>query len=128
MPKIKIINKESKDSLGTIQRIVHEGDIRKTYLHNEKNKTNFFTIIKEKEIENKFVILSKLEIGEKYNTFFKYDISGEVIYERRFNKIKKTTSKKELFIKNENGSIFIDEYNEQKSLKFNLNNKNVRNK
>jgi len=120
MSKVKIINNKSIDSLGTIKRINYSGCIKKTYLLNEKNRSNFYTIIKEVCGENSddYFISSKLEIGEKYVTYFKYDQNGEIIYERRYNKSKKKFNTQELFHENENGKILLNNYNNQKTISF----------
>lgn len=129
MTKVKIINNKEIDSLGTVKQIVYDGDeIKKTYLLNEKNKTNYKTIIKEIKEDGVFSLKSRLEIGEKYNTYFLYD-KNKIILERRFNKIKKTSNSKELFISNEKGDIFVNTYKKEKTISFNLKKtKNVRNK
>lgn len=121
MTKIKIINSVSTDNLGTTKKIVHDGDIKKTYLSNEKNKSNYYTIIKEIKILDKFVIVSKLEIGDVYVVYFKYDLDGEMTLQRKFNKLKKISEKKELFAKTKKGSIFVNEYEKQKNLSFKIN-------
>lgn len=120
MSKIKIINQTEIDSLGTVSKIVHCDNYRKTYLFNDKNKTNYYTITKELKNDDTYILSSKLEIGEKYVSYFRYDKEGDLIYERRFNKIIKTTNIKELFIKNENGYIFINEYKKIKSINFKI--------
>lgn len=129
MSKVKIINNKEIDSLGTVKQIVYDGDyIKKTYLSNEKNRSNYKTIIKEIKENDVFILKSRLEIGEKYNTYFLYD-ENKIVLERRFNKIKKTSNYKELFISNEKGDIFINTYKKEKTLSFNLKKlKNVRNK
>jgi hypothetical protein len=116
------------DNLGTIKQILYNGNIRKTYLFNKKNKTNFYTIIKEVDLnENNYVIESKLEVGEKYITYFKYDTSNNLIYERRYNKSKNTTNIRELFYKTDKGKIFLDQYknkdDNQKTINFIAHNK-----
>jgi hypothetical protein len=123
MSKVKIINNKTVDSLGTVQQIIYGKNVRKTYLFNEKNKTNFYTIIKDICIENSevFILHSKLEVGEKYITYFKYDTSGEIVYEKRINLIKKTTNIRELFYKTEKGKIFLNNYNNEKTINFTTN-------
>jgi hypothetical protein len=123
MSKVKIINNKTVDSLGTVQQIIYNKNIRKTYLFNVKNKTNFYTIIKDICIENSeiFILQSKLEVGEKYITYFKYDTSGEIVYEKRINLIKKTTNIRELFYKTEKGKIFLNNYNNEKTINFTTN-------
>lgn len=120
MPKVKIINNKSVDGLGTIKQIKYSGCIKKIYLYNEKNKSNFYTIIKEICTQNtdEFVLSSKLEIGEKYVTYFKYDQNGDIIYEKRYNKSKKSFNIKELFHENENGKILLNNYNNEKTISF----------
>lgn len=120
MSKIKIINNKSIDSLGTIKQINYSGFIKKTYLLNEKNRSNFYTIIKEICSENSdvYILSSKLEIGEKYVTYYRYDHNGEVIYERRYNKSKKTINIQEVFHENENGKILLNNYNNEKTISF----------
>ncbi len=112
MSKIKIINDKTVDSLGTIKQILYSGDTRKTYLFNKKNKTNFYTIIKEINLnkDDKYIIYSKLEVGERYITYFRYDENNNVVYEKRYNKSKNTTNIRELFYQTENGKIFLDYY------------------
>lgn len=123
MSKVKIINNKTVDSLGTLQQIIYGKNVRKTYLFNAKNKTNFYTIIKDICIENSeiFILHSKLEVGEKYITYFKYDTSGEIVYEKRINLIKKTTNIRELFYKTEKGKIFLNNYNNEKTINFTTN-------
>ena len=123
MSKVKIINNKTVDSLGTVKQVVYGKNVRKTYLFNEKNKTNFYTIIKDvyTEINETYVLYSKLEVGEKYITYFKYDFSGEIIYEKRINLIKKTTNIRELFYKTEKGKIFLNNYNNEKTINFTTN-------
>ena len=123
MSKVKIINNKTVDSLGTVQQIIYGKNVRKTYLFNAKNKTNFYTIIKDICIENSeiFILHSKLEVGEKYITYFKYDTSGEIVYEKRINLIKKTTNIRELFYKTEKGKIFLNNYNNEKTINFTTN-------
>lgn len=123
MSKVKIINNKTVDSLGTVQQIIYGKNVRKTYLFNAKNKTNFYTIIKDICIENSeiFILYSKLEVGEKYITYFKYDTSGEIVYEKRINLIKKTTNIRELFYKTEKGKIFLNNYNNEKTINFTTN-------
>ena len=117
------VNNKTIDSLGTVKYIVYNKNVRKTYLFNEKNKTNFYTIIKENcnESDDTFVLQSKLEVGEKYITYFKYDNSGEIVYEKRINLIKKTTNIRELFYKTEKGKIFLNNYNNEKTINFTTN-------
>ena len=123
MTKVKIINSKTIDGLGTVQQIVYNKKIRKTYLFNVKNKTNFYTIIKDICFEDGeiFILHSKLEVGEKYITYFKYDTSGEIVYEKRINLIKKTTNIRELFYKTEKGKIFLNNYNNEKTINFTTN-------
>jgi len=123
MPKVKIIHNKKPDNIGTIQKIVYNNDVKKTYLFNNKNKSNFYTIIKEIQNKNndEFVVYSKLEVGEKYITYFRFNESGEVTYEKRYNLIKKTTNIKELFYKTENGKIFLNNYNNEKTINFTTN-------
>lgn len=123
MSKVKIINNKTVDNLGTTQQIIYSKNVKKTYLFNPKNKTNFYTIIKEinTQKEDLFILYSKLEVGEKYITYFKYDSTGEIIYEKRINLIKKTTNIKELFYKTEKGKIFLNNYNNEKTINFTAN-------
>jgi hypothetical protein len=123
MTKVKIINSKTIDGLGTVQQIVYNKKIRKTYLFNVKNKTNFYTIIKDICFEDGeiFILYSKLEVGEKYITYFRYDTSGEIVYEKRINLIKKTTNIRELFYKTEKGKIFLNNYNNEKTINFTTN-------
>lgn len=123
MSKVKIINNKTVDSLGTLQQIIYGKNVRKTYLFNAKNKTNFYTIIKDVCLEDSeiFILHSKLEVGEKYITYFKYDTSGEIVYEKRINLIKKTTNIRELFYKTEKGKIFLNNYNNEKTINFTTN-------
>jgi hypothetical protein len=123
MTKVKIINSKTIDGLGTVQQIIYNKNIRKTYLFNAKNKTNFYTIIKDICFEDGeiFILHSKLEVGEKYITYFKYDTSGEIVYEKRINLIKKTTNIRELFYKTEKGKIFLNNYNNEKTINFTTN-------
>lgn len=123
MSKVKIINNKTVDNLGTVQQIIYNKNIRKTYLFNAKNKTNFYTIIKDVCLEDSeiFILHSKLEVGEKYITYFKYDTSGEIVYEKRINLIKKTTNIRELFYKTEKGKIFLNNYNNEKTINFTTN-------
>ena len=123
MTKVKIINSKTIDGLGTVQQIIYNKNIRKTYLFNAKNKTNFYTIIKDICFEDGeiFILHSKLEVGEKYITYFKYDTSGEIVYEKRINLIKKTTNIRELFYKTEKGKIFLNNYNNKKTINFTTN-------
>jgi hypothetical protein len=123
MTKVKIINSKTIDGLGTVQQIVYNKKIRKTYLFNVKNKTNFYTIIKDICFEDGeiFILHSKLEVGEKYITYFKYDTSGEIVYEKRINLIKKTNNIRELFYKTEKGKIFLNNYNNEKTINFTTN-------
>ena len=129
MSKIKIINDKTVDSLGTIKQILYNGDVRKTYLFNKKNKTNFYTIIKEINLnkDDKYIIHSKLEVGERYITYFRYDENNNVVYEKRYNKAKNTTNIRELFYQTEKGKIFLDYYNSgnisQKTINFFTKNK-----
>lgn len=116
------MNYKKIDSLGTISRVIYKGDFKKTYLYNEKNKTNFYTIIKEVLVNECYLLKSKLEIGEKFISYFQYDELKNIKYERRFNKVKKTTFKQELLIKNDNGYIYVNEYKNEKNIKINLNN------
>lgn len=118
------MNYKKIDSLGTISRVVYKGDSKKTYLYNKKNKTNFYTIIKEVLINESYLLKSKLEIGEKFISYFQYDEQKNVKYQRRFNKIKKTTFTEELLIKSNNGYIYINEYKKEKNIKINLKNLN----
>jgi hypothetical protein len=123
MSKVKIINNKTVDNLGTVQQIIYNKNIRKTYLFNAKNKTNFYTIIKDVCLEDSEICIlqSKLEVGEKYITYFKYDTSGEIVYEKRINLIKKTTNIRELFYKTEKGKIFLNNYNNEKTINFTTN-------
>jgi hypothetical protein len=123
MTKVKIINSKTIDGLGTVQQIIYNKNIKKTYLFNAKNKTNFYTIIKDICFEDGeiFILHSKLEVGEKYITYFKYDTSGEIVYEKRINLIKKTTNIRELFYKTEKGKIFLNNYNNEKNINFTTN-------
>ncbi len=115
-------NSTKIDSLGTVTEIKHYGEnFRKIYIKNTKNKSNYYTIIKEAKIDDKYITLSKLEIGEKYITYFLFEDSILKL-ERRFNKIKKTVYKKELFISNGCGQLYIDEYMSEKNINFNLTN------
>lgn len=118
MSKTKIINVK-KNNIGTIQQILYKDNVKKTYLYNEKNKSNFYTIIKELYDEKleKHYLYSKLEIGEKYLTYFRYS-ENEIIFEKRINKEKKTSNIKELFLSTEKGKIFINDYNNEKSINF----------
>jgi len=123
MSKIKIINDKTVDSLGTIKQILYSGDTRKTYLFNEKNKTNFYTIIKEIDFnkDDKYIICSKLEVGEKYITYFRYDENNILVYERRYNKSKNTTNIRELFYQTEKGKIFLDYYKSKNTIQKTIN-------
>jgi hypothetical protein len=123
MSKIKIINDKTIDSLGTIKQILYSGDTRKTYLFNEKNKTNFYTIIKEIDFnkDDKYIICSKLEVGEKYITYFRYDENNILVYERRYNKSKNTTNIRELFYQTEKGKIFLDYYKSKNTIQKTIN-------
>ena len=123
MSKVKIINNKTVDNLGTVQQIIYNKNIRKTYLFNAKNKTNFYTIIKDVCLEDSEICIlhSKLEVGEKYITYFKYETSGEIVYEKRINLIKKTTNIRELFYKTEKGKIFLNNYNNEKTINFTTN-------
>lgn len=123
MSKIKIINDKTIDSLGTIKQILYIGDTRKTYLFNEKNKTNFYTIIKEIDFnkDDKYIICSKLEVGEKYITYFRYDENNILVYERRYNKSKNTTNIRELFYQTEKGKIFLDYYKSKNTIQKTIN-------
>ena len=51
----------------------------------------------------------------KDNLIEKY---SEIIYERRYNKSKKTFNIQELFHENENGKILLNNYNNQKTISF----------
>lgn len=120
MTKIKTIVTTSIDSLGTTKKIIQKGEIKKTYLHNKKNKTNYYTIIKEVKNDNEFSLFSKLEVGDVYNVYFRFNFEGDIVYERKFNKIKKITEKKELFLSTNKGTIHINEYKKEKTISFKI--------
>ncbi len=123
MSKIKIINDKTVDSLGTIKQILYNGDVRKTYLFNKKNKTNFYTIIKEINLnkDDRYIIHSKLEVGERYITYFRYDENNNAVYEKRYNKAKNTTNIRELFYQTEKGKIFLDYYKSKNTIQKTIN-------
>ena len=105
------------DIFGITTEVYKFDNYTKTYIRSDKNKTNYLTIIKEYNIINSNN-KSMLEIGIVYNTYYKFDEQGEIIYERRYNKKLKVSNITEKVISNDYGEILINIYKNQKSIKF----------
>ena len=105
------------DKFGITTEVYKFDNYTKTYIRSDKNKTNYLTIIKEYNIINSNN-KSMLEIGIVYNTYYKFDEQGEIIYERRYNKKLKVSNITEKVISNDYGEILINIYKNQKSIKF----------
>lgn len=106
------------DKFGITTEIYKFENYTKTYIRSDKNKTNYLTIIKEYNNPVNFFKKSMLEVGDTYNTYYKFNEIGEIIYERRYNKILKTSNITEKIVSTEYGTIMINVYKNQKSIKF----------
>jgi hypothetical protein len=122
MPKKRIMTSTTETAIGTME--VHEefeGVFQKIRITNQTNRSNFSSTTKNIMEDGVYVPISRLDIGDKYVTYFRYS-KGEVVFERRFNRIIKTVYIKERVASTEKGDVFLIDYNGEKSINFNINN------
>jgi hypothetical protein len=89
---------------------------------NEKNKSNYKSIIKQKLQDGDYKDFQITQFGETYDVDITYNDSGHEIIIERFNKIKDTKYKKQTF-RSKHGTpiIWFENYNGEESLGFKVN-------
>lgn len=121
MPKKRIVIDSQESAIGTIITVEEfNGEIRKVYIENKKAKTNFLSITKNSKREEGFLLDSRLDVGEKYVIYYRFDSSGEEVFQRRFNRLTKSVFTSAVFSKTPNGKLVITDYNGEKNINFTI--------
>ena len=104
----------------------YSDDGRICEIKSNENKSNNITTIFQKFINNKYVDLKKIENGEVYNTEIIYNNDGLEIEVERINNKKNTYYNKTIF-RNKEGcaTIWIEKYNNEKTIGFKVDLKKI---
>ncbi len=93
----------------------------KIYISCPSNKSNYKTIIKHIKVNEKYVEISKLEIGNVYISYYQFDNEKNLKFHRRFNRSTKSKFLKTMVINHPQSSVWIINYNNEKSIGFKIN-------
>lgn len=99
----------------------YQNNYRKEYIYCPNNKTNFYTITKQKEINSTYKNISSLQIGSDYIIYHQFDDNNNVIFECRRNLIKNTKFKKKSILLAKDSSVWVYNYNGEKSIGLKVN-------
>ena len=112
--------KVSEPISGLLVEYAYSGNSRISTITNERNKSNFKSVLTEELIGDRYVTLESEEFGDTYHIIKKYSKKGEEFYYNQTNLKTNKVYKKITKWQDGNPCIWTSEYGEEKSVGFYL--------
>lgn len=112
--------KTSEPVSGIVVEYTYSGNSRIATISNERNKSNFKTILTEELINDKYVTVESEEFGETYHIIKKYSKKGEELYYNQTNLKNNKVYRKITRWQDGHPCIWTTEYGNEKSVGFYL--------
>jgi hypothetical protein len=109
---------------GILTEYDYSGDSRTLTMTNERNKSNWKAVLKQKLVNNDYVTTELEEFGEVYHMIKKYSEAGKEMYRKQTNLKTGKIHEVKTLLQNDKPCIWISEYDKEKNVGFFMN-KNI---